>query len=233
MSKEIKIMSQPPMNASKWLEAQALIDTNEMEGLFKALEPFEIFINGSIVEPGQGLVEKSYFLKVYDDYINSLKNGILPDENKYRQMFSSVFTTTTEAICAVPLANGKHLMRVITPVVQLQPHQMAYSEGEQKFYPMVFGKNCLIWGIQFMYPQLFQDPNTNEVSTVLKSPNFPNTPLFKNLQRWVRNNTIPTSFLTKDQTINISVRLGKNCLEWINNHPQLESLHLKVKTYGY
>src|SRR5262249_6774145 len=98
-----------------------------------------------------------------------------------------------------------------------------------KFHSKVFGESCINWGIQFSYPQLFSDPNTKEVLRVTEGTLFPNTALFKTLQRWIRSHTIPTPMQTPTGPLNLSVRIGKECLAWINAHPQLRSKNLACR----
>jgi hypothetical protein len=94
---------------------------------------------------------------------------------------------------------------------------------------MVFGINSISWGIQFSYPQLYQDENC-QIQVVKPGPEFPNTVLFQKMQRWIRQHTIPTPFLTPYQRINAPIRMGRQVLNWINNHPQLKAKNLSIKT---
>ena len=217
-----------PMQATKWLKIQLLIDAGEMENLFTALGPFEIFIAGAVTDKGGGKVAQEDFLKVYSQYIQTLKAGKIPLESDFRQFFSSVFTKDNGALFTMPLGSEKQLLRLAKPVIQLQPHSLDYSTHDQKFRAMVYGLESVLWGLQFSYPQLFQDPETKDALQVDVSPYFPNTELFRNLQRWVRGHTVPTPFLVEGKKINVPMRLGLNCLEWINHHPQLSKKNIQV-----
>ena len=110
---------------------------------------------------------------------------------------------------------------------------MDYSEHDGKFRPMVFGLDSVTWGLQFSYPQLFMDGRTKEAFAVVESEEFPNTALFHQLQRWMRQNTLPTPFLVDGKRVNSPIRLGKACLPWINRHPQLAPKHLQVLAHGH
>jgi len=212
-------MTKPvPMQASKWLKIQLLADLSEMESLFTALEDFSIFISGAVMPKG-GDITQQQFLKVYSHYIEALKQGQIPSESTYRQMFGASLTKDPEALFVVPVGADRQLLRIGRPVLQLQPHSMDYSPLDGKFRAMVYGLESILWGIQFSYPQLYQDPETKEPLNV--DERFPNTVLYKNLQRWVRNHTMPTPFLVDGKKVNVPIRLGKKCLPWINKHPQL------------
>ena len=224
---------EPPMEASKWLKVQLLAEPAELSALFEAIQPLEIFLAGTIVPSGQGLVTHAEFLKIYSDYIAALKQGQLPDESSFKSYFSGVLTRTREALFAIPVSGNRQLIRIARPVIQMQAHAMDYSAHDDKFRPMVFGLDSITWGVQFSYPQLFMDGRTKEAFAVVQSDEFPNTQLFHQLQRWMRQHTIPTPFLVGDKRINVPMRLGKNCLSWINSHPQLAPKNLKVLAHGH
>jgi hypothetical protein len=226
----ISVAPKVPMEASKWLDCQVLVDADEMRTLFAALEPFYIYQSSSVMPLGEGGVSHAEFLKCYSDYVSPLQNGQLPEESAYRSLFSSVFTVIPEALYAVAVGNEQQVIRISQPVVQLQAHRMDYSPADGKFHSMTFGVDSIVWGMQFSYPQLFRDPTTKQVEQVNDSPRFPNTQLFRNLQRWVRHHTVPTPILVGGQKLNIPVRLGKQCFSWINRHPQLLRKGLQVPT---
>jgi hypothetical protein len=110
----------------------------------------------------------------------------------------------------------------------MQMHQFLFSSMEKIFYPMVLGQKTVSWGLQFSYPQFYQDPKTKEITRVIKKDLFPNTELFALLMKWVRQFTIHTTFLVEEERINATIRIGKKCMSWIHLHPQLQELGIKV-----
>lgn len=216
------------MQASKWLKSQILIDVEEMQQLLTALDPFFIYNTSSIVNKGSGLIPKQEFLNCYKEYIVSLQNGKIPDEQFYRAFFSSIFTVSPDLVFSMPINETQELIRVERPVVQLQSHRISYSTADGEFRSMTFGGETILWGIQFSYPQLFQDPITTEIVPVGVQTEFPNTSLFQKIQKWVRNHTVPTPFLVGSKQVNVPMRLGNNCFAWINQHPQLTEIKVKV-----
>lgn len=219
---------QTPLEASKWLKIQLLVDADEMRDLITNLGDFFIFSPSGVTPRGQGEIAHHYFLDKYVDYIHQLQKGQIPDEAKYRSAFSSVFTNYPEALYALPVGENQQVIRVQKPVVQLQLHRMNYSPLDQKFHTMVFGSDSISWGLQFSYPQLYRDPESKKVEPVQDNESFPNTKLWKQFQRWVRSSTIPTPFIVGEEKVNVPVRLGKKCLSWINHHPHLVIKGIKV-----
>lgn len=218
------------LQASKWLSTQVLIDADEMNALWHSLGNFYLYSTGSIVNKGEEGYSREEFLNFYREYISSLQRGVVPDESIYRRPFSCVLTETPEALYAIPVEGGRQLIRISKPIIQLQAHRMDYSKADGKFRSMTFGGDSISWGIQFSYPQLYQDGKTKEIHKVDSGEHCPNTSLFRNLQLWVRNNTIPTQFVLDGKKMAIPVRIGKQCLSWINQHPQLAKKGLSVET---
>ena len=225
----LSTIEERPLQASKWLESQALLDTDEIAALFEDLGPFFLYACGAVCEPGKGEVGKEEFLHHYSTYIDTLKRGEIPEPSTFRPFFSPAMTTTRDTLFAIPVANGKQIVRPAKPVVQMQAHHMSYSTVDKKFHPMVFGTDSISWGIQFSYPQLYQDNITKLVEPVKDTPTFPNTRLFHQLQRWMRQNTIPTPFIAENIPVNVPMRLGKNCLTWINSHAGLKAKGITVR----
>jgi hypothetical protein len=215
--------------ASKWLHWQALLDEEEMIALCNHLSPFSIHIVSTLVERPHGYVSVEQFLDQYKVYITSLKQNREPDEKRCRPFFSSVFTRDQNALYAME-AGEKYLIKPRIPVIQLQLHHVFHSSVDGKFYPKVHGTNSISWGIQFSYPQIFQDPITREIVKVDNSSRFPNTELFTELSRWLRSHTLPTPFVVREQRMNQPIRLGKQCWRWIAQHPQLSSKGIHVAT---
>lgn len=224
----VSTLAEPLLQVSKWLKCQLLADIGEMGDLLDKLGDFSIYLTGCVTKKGEGSLSKSEFLNDYACYIEALKRGELPDSSQYRLPFSSVFTASHEAMYVVPLSSEQQLIRACRPVIQLQAHSLDYSHADGKFRSMVLGKDSVVWGIQFSYPQMYQNNAAKQVEAVVDSPAFPNTHLFHLLQRWIRDNTIPTPFLVDGKKINVPMRLGKGCLSWINRHPQLVKKGIQV-----
>jgi len=220
-----------PLQASQWLKSSLLIDADEMEALFIALGEYWIVQISGVIPIGQEIIHRKIFLQVYADYINALKNGKNPLDKRTRSYFSTVWTTTLDALYAVKLHGAKCLVKICQPVVQLQAHRFDYSSADRTFRSMQMGYDSLSWGIQFSYPHLCQNENL-EVLTVRESSEFPNTSLFKKLQQWIRSHTIPTPFEVEGKRINLPIRLGKQCLSWVHTLPLLHAKGIFVSSYS-
>lgn len=223
-----------PLRASKWLDCRLLIDESEMESLLTALGEIWIYPLSGLIPIEQELITKDEFLDCYRSYIENLKSGIKPDETALRRCFASAWTVDPSYLYSVRVSDTHQLNRAEQPVIQVQHHTVDYSETDHKFRSMVHGTQCISWGLQLSYPQIFQDSVTMEMHQVLKpseSNLFHNTELFRKIQQWVRHQTVATPFVVKGNRINSAIRLGKGCFGWINNHPQLALKNLAISSY--
>jgi hypothetical protein len=215
---------------SKWLQVQVLLDHDEMQALLQELAPLYIYITASVLPAGHGYVPLEQFLSDYSSYVQSLQAGQVPNMDKCKTLFSGIMTCSPDMLYAVSLGEDKQLVKVAKPVIQLQALTIDYSSLDGKFRAMVRGQETILWGLQFSYPQIYQEPHTKQMIKIAEEEAFPNTALFKKLQRWVRHHSRPTPFLVEGELTNVPMRLGNRCFAWINNHPQLKKKGIKVMT---
>lgn len=211
------------LQASKWLKIQVLLDPEEMQDLLHSLGDVYFVVVSEPVSPQGGILPTSTFVQKYADYVHYLKQGDIPPDREFRTFFSCALGKTLDSFFGIPCGE-KVLIKPIKPVIQLQAHHFIYSDLDQKFHPMVFGKESISWGLQFSYPQLFQDPHTKQIVKVKDTPEFPSSEMFTQLRAWIRSHTLPTPFMVDHTRINVPIRIGKKVLSWISAHPQLKQV---------
>lgn len=215
------------LQVSKWAKTQVLLDEIEMQDLLEFLGSLFFVTVSEPIRPEEGIISPSLFLEKYRAYISLLKTGQIPLTEEFRRFFSSALSCTLDPFYAIKTSEEKVLIKPSFPVVQLQTHQFFYSSLDQKFHSMVLSEESITWGLQFSYPQLYQDPQTKQIRKVDLS--FPNTSLFLKLMKWMRSATLPTPFLIGARRVNVPIRIGKKSLAWIKNHPQLQQKQLFVE----
>lgn len=210
-----------PLKASKWNHIQLLIDAEEMTSLLSALQPLHIFSCMGARPIGENVLTHEAFVAAWRQYIAFLQSGEM-DEKQLRFYQTVIMTEALDAVVALDIGNGKEIISAVAPVVQGQMHRFAYSSVDKQFRSMVFGPQTISWGMQFSYPQLFEDPHTGEIGKGSASANFV---LFRKIQQWVRYNTVPTPFLS----VRVPMRLGNRCFSWINTHKDLVKQGLNIR----
>jgi hypothetical protein len=219
------------LQVSKWLKVQVLLDIEEMRDLISSLSPIYIAVVSEPVQMHTAMIDSEEFLALYGRYVEALKEGRVPDPQAVRRAFSSVWSASLDALYAMSVGSEKYLVKAIRPTIQLQGHQFFYSTVDRKFHPMVLSKESISWGIQFAYPQLFQDPQLKTIAKVIDSEEFPNTRVFAQLMRWMREHTLPTPFVVGGERTNSPIRIGRQCGPWIDAHPQLRAQGIEVAQF--
>ena len=102
--------------------------------------------------------------------------------------------------------------------------------SDQRIQSMCFGKDSIRWGIQISYPALFYNPQTQKAQEMLKETEFGNTKLFLQLRRALRKISAPIKLqFQKNKPLSTTLRMGRQCSPWIQNHPDLQHHQLQVE----
>lgn len=217
-----------PLEAAKWLQFPMMLSVEELEDLSAKLGPFHIVKTLAKADIGKAIIPLEDFLALYKEYADTLMKGELPDPKRYKGPFSSVITQDLDALYSMPMDDPNfEVIKVKKPIIQMQYHTMTWSKEEGKFRSQLFGKDQFPWGLLFSYPQIILDPDTKEIVKA-DAEGFVNSRLFKTIQSWQREMTIPTPFLVAGKRINAPQRIGKKCLQWIGNHPSLKALDISI-----
>lgn len=218
-------------SVSKWLKHQVLLDVSEMEELCRHLAPFNFFNVSEITSLQDLELPLEQFLKSYQEYIEILKAGKIPLDRRLQRHLSCALTVDEQALYAHPIQSEKYMAKPIKPLVQMQLHRFFPSKTAGTINPMVMSHESVHWGIQLSYPQIFFDGAKGVYSKVTDENQFPNTTLFTKCIKWLRAQTVPTTFLWDDKKIPTSLRLGKQCFNWIHNHSQLKEQGITIHVY--
>jgi hypothetical protein len=210
--------------ASKWLKIQVLLDAEEMRDLILALGSFWIFPLTGMVDGKP--IDSTFFVEEYSRWIEQLKKGEIPSSQELRNLLPCAFVDTLDSLWLQEVAGGKKICKIRKPVVQVQAHFFSYSSLDEVFRPMSLGLNSVFWGMQFSFPQIYQDPKTMELCSVKEGV------LYRKIQLWIREKTSPTPFVVDGKKTNVPIRLGKNCFSWIKQHSQLINQNIGVYTHG-
>lgn len=225
---EISLANSTALQASKWISLSLLCDEAELKNLFESLGEFFLVSIAGVNEAGKEITSLENFLSDYRTYIEALKQGTLPSSAFIQEALTKGLSSSLDHFGKIVLGDGRSIVRIVKPVIQIQASFFIYSQTDGKFHEKAFSQDSIPWGLQFSYPQLFQEVETKEIKKVLSDSTFPNTLLFKKLQEWVRNHTTPTPFLIGEKKINLSARIGKSQKSWLNQHPSLLNKGLRV-----
>ncbi len=218
-------------SVSKWLKHQVLLDNSEMEDLCRHLTPFNFFNVSEITALGDLELPLQQFLNSYREYIETLKAGKVPLDRRIQRHLSCALTIDENALYAHAIGPEKYMAKPMKPLVQMQQHRFFASKTAGTINPMVMSHESVHWGVQLSYPQIFFDGAKGIYSKVSDEALFPNTTLFTKLVKWLRTQTVPTTFLLDDKKISTPLRLGRQCFSWIHNHSQLKEQRIAIHVY--
>jgi len=203
---------------SKWLKVPVLCDAEELEALFDDsffIVPLTGLFDGKVVDAKR-------FLNVYAGWIEQLKQGMAPSDSQLREILACGWTETLDSMWLQEVPGKGFLAKISRPIVQVQAHYFSYSRIDRVFRSMSMGEGSIFWGLQFSFPQVFQDPKTMAIQSTGKHP------LFEKLRLWSRTYTRATPFLVDGEKTNVPIRIGKGCFPWIGRHPQLVAQGIRV-----
>ncbi len=184
--------------ASQWLKIHALLTPEELLALGAACAPFELFPLGRVVMETDlpGSIENFGEL-----YRSALEGKASP------HALACAWTVESEAIRVKSLANnGRALIEILSPVLQIRAHFVRQSEADGSIRSMAWGPDALFWGMEFSYPQIYQQARDCEIVSALQ---LPNAQLFRKLRQWIRDETEPTAFSVEGKKVVSPVRMGR------------------------
>jgi hypothetical protein len=196
---------------ARWLKIQALLDDRELSSLMQTLEPFAIYPLSGAMPMDAFPMPREQYLGIYRDWIEGLKMGIVP--TSFGTLNASMWTRSQDSHWFLPFPDKRVVAKPKEPFLQVQVHHMGYSLADHVFRPMSLNQDAIFWGLQFSFPQIYEHPEMG----IVESKGHVNLSLFHTVRKWSREHTIPTPMNRK----NLPIRIGKNCLSWVNSHPAL------------
>ena len=141
---------------SKYLKCQVLCDKDELESLFSELQPCSLFLLSGLTDGNP--IKISNFIQEYGSWIEGLKSGVAPVDSQLRTILAAGLTLDTDALWKQEVPGNRFLVKIANPVIQIQAHFFTYSPIDGVFRPNSMGQNSIFWGLQFSFPQIYQDP---------------------------------------------------------------------------
>ncbi|MDE3055661.1 MAG: hypothetical protein KGI80_03080 [Verrucomicrobiota bacterium] len=206
---------------SKWLKFPILCNAKELQELFASL-PDALLYRLTGFSDGSP-IPHARFLEQWEAWISALQEGKVPSQEALQTLLTAVMTPDSEDLWLQEVPGRGYLLRVKKPLLHLQTHFFTYSSLDHSFHSMSWGSESIFWGLQFSWPQVYQDPKTGELCEV--GPN----PLFECVRQWIRDVSRPTPFLVEGKKLVSTIRLGRNCFPWISRHPQLLLKDLSIE----
>lgn len=213
---------------SKWITLDLLIDEVEISNLIFSLSSIFLVSPQNATPETPFLLKKEIFLDAYASYISDLKSGKTPPFNGFKKFFYMMISANLDGLFIRSIGKDKEALAINAPLIEVKPISLVLSKVDQSIRTSAVSPEGILWGLSFSFPQIIQDPKTLH-SSQIDLQNHPTGQCFKKIRSWLRSNTRATPFIIGSKKVNASVRLGKNCFEWINFHPELRKQNILVE----
>ncbi|MCH9631569.1 MAG: hypothetical protein S4CHLAM37_15930 [Chlamydiia bacterium] len=218
------------LRASKHQRVQVLLDVEELEALFNVLEDFYVVESAKVKVSSEQIISKEEYLERYTLYMNHLKQSDSTPDNSILSSLSVCLSKVLDPFYMVELGDGKSLIKQKAPAVLVQPFSFHYDRESASIFTSVHTQDRIFWGLEFNFPQMYQNPKTLDTIEILKDKQNPNTQLFKKLQSFLRKNSKPTHLELSRESKAFPFKLSQSCLSWVNNYPKLKQFGIQIKS---
>ena len=215
---------QKELHCSKWLKHALLLTKEEMESLYA------IWVSHPLISPVHKATREDWrigkedFFRRYIEYLEHVqtKDEIPPPE--MRKQLTLLLAGAVEDLYAIAMPKEQFFIKARRPVIQLQMYHAFFSAEDQQIHPMAMHERSFSFGLQISYPQIYEDPITQEFIKVLQAENFPSTLLYQETLQWIRRNTRPFCYTQNGEEKVAPFRVGKQRVDWRGFHKQFYRL---------
>ncbi len=209
--------------ASKWWKLQVFFSLDALDFFFQDLGSFWICPLGKVLQEEEQILEKDQYLQAYKKKVDQyLTHHITPIE----EISPCAFTVLKEDLYLMNLSQNRFLLKIKNPVVQVHPYFFRFSKQNRSFLSNVYAEDSIFWGLQFSFPQIFQDEDLNLHK--VHPQTFANAALFQKMRRWIRKHTSPISFEFEGEKIVTSMRASPQLFCLLQKYPKLIELGLNI-----
>lgn len=212
------------MQASKWIKIGVLVTQEELAALLES-ERALLFPFGRVMQKEEVPMTTERCLQLYGQWLAAFRRGESPDMAAVCHL-PIAWSVTSDAVSWKELPQGRCVVTPKQPVVQIQAHSFRYSPLDHSIRSMVLSRDAIAWGLQFSYPQIYQEPETMDI---VSTQGFPNARLFQRVRAWIRNQTQPTPFVIEGKVVMSPLRIGKGIYLEMERHPHLIAAGLSLR----
>lgn len=220
---------QTPSQASfsKWISIDLLIDSNELNSLLTFCGSPLLLTMQNLSQSNPFYLDHAIFLQKYEAYIADLKKGSIPNFQEIRTYFYLFMTSHLKGISIKEFSADKKKLFYNNPLIEFKPICLNFSKVDQTVRVMPLSPRGILWGFKISFPGIVQKHQSSAIEPV-SFKHDPNGILFSRVRKWIRDHTKAAPFLIGSKKVNLPIRLGKKCFNWINHHPQLNATEIHI-----
>jgi hypothetical protein len=223
--------SVPPskLQASLWMSQRVLLTPDELIELFDFLPSFELY-NLAHVGSKEGFhITKELFLECYKAFFMSFFHQKDASFYTFKKQLTVAMIGEEETLYLTEPSSGTFLIHMQKPSVVIGPCIFHYDSAAKKILYADHKTQAIRMGLEFKFPQFYQDPQTLQPVKHFTDLSNPHTRLFKALQKWCREHA-KVVFLEKkpEERFSPGCKVGNQCLEQLSNFFDLQRLGYKA-----
>jgi hypothetical protein len=218
-----------PFQASKWLYQRVLLTSAEIKNLFDLLGPPFFFFLSKKGEQQDLVCSLDQFLSSYESYLTSLK---FDEKRVDKRDFFLAISKNLDPFYLMALNEQECVIKFKRPVILVELFSFHYLKNQDKFIEGAHLENEIRFGLQFSFPQFYQDFFTRKAIEHYKDQGCENTLYFKSLQRALREISEPLHLrhpFGKKQRV--SYRIGLGCKELIETHQDIKRQNIEILNF--
>lgn len=214
---------------AKWLQTPLLCSLEELDLLLHSLGSIFLVPAGGLLEREALFVSPEDLRSTYQQYLAWIVSSAALPSAEMRRHLTLMMSVSLDSFSAAEIKTGRFMIKPVQPVVMIQPYHFFMSSLDQKIHSMVMSQESISWGLQFSYPQMYEDPKNHLFGKISEAPEFPNTALYKKVVQWVRSFAMPAPVHYMGQKTHASFRIGKQAFALAQAHKGLQKRGIEVR----
>jgi len=195
------------LQASLWMTQRVLLTPQELQELFDSLPQFFLFSLSAIGPQERFALKRSTFLENYEAFFATLFEHKDARFQFHKKQLTVAMTADLDALHLVQAAQDKYLIHLHQPVIVIGLSVFHYDAESSKVMFTDHLQASIRVGLEFKFPQFYQDPKTMQPVKHFTDKTHLNTQLYKALQKWIRDHT-KVLFLKSQNSLDLRLTPG-------------------------
>ncbi|MCH9612711.1 MAG: hypothetical protein S4CHLAM102_12040 [Chlamydiia bacterium] len=212
--------------ASRYQTADILFSIEGLKALFAHFDDCLLINTAGVVTRGEGMISLEEYCQRYGRYLECLQKGDPIDELAKR--LTCTVVKGADDLYAIEVGSDRMLVKTREPAITIQcagfdikpDHSLAIGG---------WSPSRVAWGIEILFPQLYQDLDTMKVYKVFTETQNAMAPIFKKVQKWVRKETKTVKIKFQNQLIRTNLKMSPECAEWASDMPHLFEVGIGIE----
>ncbi len=194
--------------ASKWLSFYCLFSDLELQSIIEKLEVLRVFNLSQVGNEKKLSLDKLDFFNFYKNYLEAMRLDQKEVLGEISKAMNLGVCFELEDYYKLSVGDNRFIIKNKAPIIQIHPFSFRYDRILHKFFDQAKSSDAIFFGLEFKFPQIYQDPKTSKVIEVYKEGIDINAKKFKILRRFIKDSSRPARFLIDGEKKVATFRVG-------------------------